>query len=332
MSFEDAAAALEGAIEADNGVTPTPAPAPVPAEQAPVVPTTPEGETTPTQVQPSQLARDEYGRFTTPSETTPLPDTFDGGQFNPDTLPPELQAGWKQLQAAFTQKTQLLADERKQFEGIDAAEARQALELYTALQDPSYLVQFHGELTQALQAQGLTRAEAKAEAAQVISEVGGKPQGSVSDALAQLRNDPELAPVADELTQLRQEVSAIRAERETERARQWEAQQQMALAGEIIRQESVLRENGFNEAQIERVHELAAFHDGNLLHAAESYRAMRQETIEEFLAAKEAVSPGVGPLPGSGGTSEIPTHPQDLDEALKAALGSLAEQGITHIG
>jgi hypothetical protein len=141
--------------------------------------------------------------------TEPAADTFDGGQFNPDTLPPELQPGWKQLQAAFTQRPRRLQERRaleeqaSQFEGIDPSAAREALELYTALQDPDYLVQFHGELSQALQAQGLSKAQAEAVAAQQVEQAGGISRGNVSDTLAALRSDPELAPVADELTQLR---------------------------------------------------------------------------------------------------------------------------------
>src|SRR5205823_6609699 len=114
---------------------------------------------------------------------------------------------------------------------------REAVELYTALQDPSYLVQFHSELSQALQSQGLTKAEAEHVATQQVEQAGGN-AGAVSDTLAALRNDPELAPMADELTQLRTMVQAMSADRERERAEQLEVQHQMAVAGEQIRQEA----------------------------------------------------------------------------------------------
>jgi hypothetical protein len=150
------------------------------AEQPPVVPATPEGETSPTPVQPS-FPRDEHGRFMRPEPVTPdlAADTFDGGQFNPDTLAPELQPAWKQLQAAFTRKTQEIALERQQFEGLDPQVAREAVELYSALQDPSYLQQFHQELTVALQqTHGLSPAQASAEAATQMEQASAQPQGA----------------------------------------------------------------------------------------------------------------------------------------------------------
>lgn len=337
MSFDDAAAALEGAIEQDAG----PAPALAPAEQAPVVHPTPEGEQSTTQVQPepSALARDEFGRFmrqTDEPATEPASDTFDSGQFNPDTLPPELQPGWKQLQAAFTQKTQTLAERQReletqaqQFEGIDPSAAREALELYTNLQDPSYLVQFHSELSAALQAQGLSAAQASEEAARRMDGAVGQPQGSVSDSLSTLRSDPELAPVAEEITSLRQMVLQMQSERESERTQQLEVQRQMAIAGEQIRQEAALVEQGFNEKQLQRVHQLSGAFGGNLLMTAEAFRAVREEALSEFVLQKGAVDVGVGALGGTGSTSVIPTQIESLDQGEKAALEHLRQAGIT---
>jgi hypothetical protein len=339
MSFEDAAAALGSAIEQDYG-TPSPTPAPVPTEQAPTVPTTPEGETPAPQVQPevSSLARDEFGRFMARTETPatePAADTFDEGQFNPDLLPPELQPGWKQLQGAFTRKTQELAERQKtleeqasQFEGIDPSAAREALELYTNLQDPSYLVQFHSELSAALQAQqGLSPAQADAEAARRMEDASG---ATVSDSLSALRSDPELAPVADELTQLRTMVQQMQADREAERAQQYEVQRQMAIAGEQIRQEAVLVEQGFNAKQLKRVHELSPAFGGNLLQAAEAFRAIREDALTDFVAQKGAVDVGVGALGGTQTTSVVPTQVETLDQGLEAALEHLRQAGITN--
>lgn len=333
MSFADAEAALGAAIDADSGA-PAPLPAPAP-EQAPVAPTTPEGVPAPQQVQPTPtFNRDEQGRFAprTPEEPTPVADTlFEGTPVNPDELiaqHPELAPLVKQLEGAFTRKTQALAEQRKQFEGLDPAVAREAVELYTALQDPQYLQQFHQELTSALQAQGLTPAQASAEAARQMDEATGQPGGSVSDQLAALKADPELAPVADAFSQLKAELDAMKAERQAEREAQELAQMQMALAGEIVRQESVLREQGFKEKDLDRIHELAAFHDGNLLQAAESYRAMQQELIADYLASKAAAPSGAGPVPGHVTPSEVPTQITTTEQGLAAALQHLAAAGI----
>src|SRR6185312_3269254 len=92
------------ALQADEQSAPDPgfaANPPVPEQAAPAAP---EG----------QPAPESATLFETPAESEG--DTFDGGKFNPDLLPDELQPGWKQLQAAFTQRTQELAEQRKQFE------------------------------------------------------------------------------------------------------------------------------------------------------------------------------------------------------------------------
>jgi hypothetical protein len=56
------------------------------------------------------------------------------------------------------------------------------------------------------------------------------------------------------------------------------------------------RENGFNDKQLTRVHELSGAFGGNLLQAADVFRAIRQEALEDFVAQKAAVDPGVGAL------------------------------------
>jgi len=344
MSFEDAASALEGAIAADAGETPVTPVAPV--EQATPAPTTPEGQTTPAQVQPTQ-PRDEFGRITTPEQTPAQTDTFDGGQFNPDTLPPELQPGWKQLQAAYTRKTQELAQQRAQFDGLgDPETVRTAVELYTALQDPQYLTQFHKELTDALQAQGLSPVQASAEAARQI-EAAVAPEGTATSAtpdIARLKEEyPELAPFLDQTTALQQRLDSFeQAQRERQEAEAL-AYTQMAVAGELQRQENILisqhpewnvpdPETG--ERAIDHIYELSSYHDGNLLTAAQRYEQIINGAVGRYVQGKASVAEtsGLTPPRGVAGTSEQPTAPQTLDEGLKAALAHLAQAGIDTIG
>jgi hypothetical protein len=331
MSFEDATAALGNAIEADAGPEPvvhTPH-VPAPVEQAPVAPTTPEGETTPVQVQPGP-PRDEHGRFaarpleepTAPAVAEPAQDTFDAGQFNPDTLPPELQPGWKQLQAAYTQKTQELAEQRRQLEGIDPAQAQEAIQLYQALQDPNYLREFYTELSEVL-GEGTSTTEAAP---------APEANPAVSDTLAALKADPELAPVAEQLSQLQAELQSMKdaqaAEREAAELANW----QMAMAGEIQRQEAVLIKDGLDEKKhLPYVHDIAGAYEGNLLEAANVFQRIRQEAISEYLNGKQVVEPGVAPAPGASQTSEVPTTPQDLDEGLRAALMHAHQAGLTEL-
>jgi hypothetical protein len=327
MSFADAEAALGDAIEAEN--------APVSTEQA-VAPATPEGTSTPTEVQPhhaAQQPRDPAsGKFIRPdgslSDTPELAvaDTFDGGQFNPDTLAPELQAGWKQLQAAYTQKTQQLAAERQQ--------TAQAVELFNALQDPTYLQQFHAELSTHLQAQGLTSAEANVEAAQRIeAEVSGQATEPTVD-LAALKADPELAPLAAALEAQQQRLDSFEEQAKAREEAEAMANWQMAVAGELQRQEmSILQANPhYTESDMDAVHELAAYFDGNLHQAQQRYEAIGQSLVDRYLNQKQQHVEGTpGAVTGTA-MSEIPETLDSLDDGLRGALESLAQQGIDTIG
>lgn len=331
MSFEDAVAELDAAVAQDAG---TPAPTPAPVEQATPAPVpTPEGETPAPQVQPD-FNRDELGRFARFEPETPAVeetvDTFDGGKFNPDQLPEELRPGWNQLQAAFTQKTQELAEQRKMFEGVDLAEARQAYDFYQQLQDPQYLVQFHGELSQALEAQGLTPAQANAEAARQLGTTAPAVE-QAGDALAALRSDPELAPVAEMVGGLQSQLQQMQQQMAQAEAMRAQEQMELAVAGEMLRQESLLREAGMKDEHINAVKQLAPSFDGSLLEAAEAFKSIREQTLTEWLESKQTVEAGVGPVQNPQTVSEIPTQIEDLDTALKAAQGALAEQGITDL-
>jgi len=335
MSFAEAEAALGNAIEAEN--------APVGTEQAVVPPATPQGEVTPTEVQPHHAAtqpRDPAsGKFILPdgslSDTpAPVADTplFEG--VNPDQLiaqHPELAPFVKQLQGEWTRKTQGLAEQRKQFEGLDPQIARQATELYTALQDPAYLTQFHAELSTHLQAQGLTPAQANAEAAQ---RIGDEVEGAQGEApaldLSALKADPELAPIAAALEAQQSRLDSFEAQNKEREEAEAMANWQMAVAGELQRQEmTILQVNPhYTEADMDSVHQLAAHFDGNLLAAQQRYEAIGQSLVDRFLQQKQAhteVTPGS--LSGVV-TSEVPETLVSLDDGLKGALGALAEQGI----
>jgi len=122
-------------------------------------------------------------------------DSFMGEDFNPDLLPEELQPGFKQLQANYTRKTQELAEQRKQFEGLgDPEQVQQAVELFESLKNPEYLQSFHQELGSVLQEMGLTPAEAAQVAQEITDEQAAEPQ--LSPDLQQLvASDPDLTPL-----------------------------------------------------------------------------------------------------------------------------------------
>src|SRR5439155_1525580 len=100
-------------------------------------------------------------------------ESFMGSDFNPDLLPDELKPGFKQLQAAFTQKTQSIAEQRKALEELGDPEAlKTAHELYTSLQDPEYLKSFYSELGSVVRELGLVEDPAAPEAPAVPAEPG----------------------------------------------------------------------------------------------------------------------------------------------------------------
>jgi hypothetical protein len=329
MSFEDAVAELGNSIESDvSGDAPAQMPS-TPAEQT-TPSTTPEGETNP-QVQP-QFARDELGRFAPPPAAEPTADTFDGGKFNPDTLPPELQDGWKQLQAAFTQKTQEVAQQRQQLEQFgDLNQVAQAVQLFNTLQDPQALTQFHSELTQALQAQGLSPVHASAEAARQIEES----QTAAPDADRLREEFPELAPFLENQQRLEQRISQFETQAQQRQEAEELAYTQMALAGELQRQEMAIRDANpaYKDQDVDAIYELSSFYDGNLLQAQQRYEQIVSSRIESYLAGKQSASAtgGLGPAANAGTLSDQPEAPHTLAEAQKAAERYLIEAGIDSV-
>ncbi|MGE5596439.1 MAG: hypothetical protein ACM3S1_10455, partial [Hyphomicrobiales bacterium] len=111
------------------------------------------------------------GTQQTTEGTTPAGDSFT--KLDPNSLPPELRPFYTSMQADYTRKMQEAAPFRQLADevGLDPDGLRQAAELYSALQDPQALVEFHTELTNALMAEGLTHAEATAAATQHIGDV-----------------------------------------------------------------------------------------------------------------------------------------------------------------
>jgi len=327
MSFEDAVAELGASIESDvSGDAPAPM-APAPAEQA-APSTTPEGQNEP-QVQP-QYNRDDAGRFARPAEPAAT-DTFDGGKFDPDTLAPELQEGWKQLQAAFTQKTQEVAAQRKQLEQFgDLNQVAQAVQLMHTLQDPQALTQFHSELTAHLQAQGLTPVQASAEAARQIEDAQAPAAAPDADRLRE--EFPELAPFLENQQRLEQRLSQFEAQAQQQQEAQELAYTQMALAGELQRQEMAIRESNptYKDEDLDAIYELSSFYDGNLLTAQQRYEQIVSSRISAYLSDKQSASEtsGLGPAAGAGLPSEQPVAPQTLEEAQRAAMRYLGEAGI----
>ena len=246
-------------------------------------------------------------------------DSFTGDTFNPDLLPPELQDGWKQLQAAYTRKTQSLAEERKALEQLGSPEElQQAREFYQSLQDPEYLKAFYGELGGVLKELGLSPDEA----AVVVEEVTAPETPALPPELAQVaQQDPELAPLVDQFTQMRTELDQFRqeqAEREKALAKERELMNQ---AAEIDRMVQAVREDhpDYSDDDWQAIYDRAVAFDGNVLRAAELYEADKNRIIESYLSQKQTPH-AVEPTGGAGTvTEDEPTKLNTLDDAQAAA-------------
>lgn len=271
----------------------------------------PDPGTTPTDATPE-------GQATQETATAPA-DSF--SKLDPNALPPELRPYYESMQGDYTRKTQEAAPFRSiaTDTGLGPDELRQAAELYAALQDPQQLVQFHGELSAALQANGLTPAEASAAATQHIAETQQRPL----DTQQGWSDDPE----EQRLQALEQRLAGFEQSQRAQQEQVQREQMQMALVSEMNRQEGVVREShpDWNQSDIDAVYELSAFYGGSLIDASSRYDEVVSDRVARILNGKGAVAsnpanaPLAPPVPGV-------TRPQtfdSLEDAHKAAMAAV---------
>ena len=258
---------------------------------------------------PSQGPSDEQGaagNADTGESFTPI---------NPDDLPEELQPLAKQLQGAFTRKTQELAELRKSYEAFGDADPRQVLEAYQfaqALQtDPRVAMQVHQELSQVLQAQGFMPAQADAQAAQMMQGNQSQPQGddfdmSWMDDESGFGVPPEIQQELAEMHQFRQQFAEQQA--------QMQFEQQIAAQHNAIQQQHP----EYGESDYDRIYKIAAT-TGDLISAEREYAGWKDEMIASFLKDKRSVPAAT---PAQTGPAQVPQQGfQDLfDPNLEAAV------------
>jgi hypothetical protein len=314
--MEDVQAELNAAAVADGAIEAPEAPA---AEQAApeVVASAPKGESEPQ------------------TEEQPAGDSEVFAPFNPDTLPPELVPAWKQLQGAFTRKTQELAEREKQFEALGPVEdIEQAVDLYTRLSDPENWPQLHQELTEALEEAGMTPRQAEAEASRMV--------GEATDGGFELdTDDPELAPYAKAIRAEREARTALQARLDAFESRQnalaeteeAERAQQYRIF-EMNRQAAAIRQAnpGYDDTDIGMTVKLGSFYNDDLIGAQADLEAYVAHRMERYLASKQsAQSPSLQPSPGAGIDSEKgPTEferVQDVEDAAVADVRALMDAG-----
>jgi hypothetical protein len=316
MTYEEAAASISEAVKTDPEFTPgapdplehpaqaAEAPAPADQEAAP----TPEVET----------PAGEPSDFESPDSDS----SFMDGDFNPDLLPVELQPGWKQLQGAFTRKTQELAEQRKTFEELGDPDAlRQAQEFYQSLQDPQYLKDFYSELGNVVREMGLVEDDSPAAPEAPVET----PQAELPAELkAIVDSDPELQPFVDRFAAMEQRLNSFEQQAQESAQAMENERLLMDQAAEIDRMVGAVREQHpeYNDDDWQAIYDRAVAFDGDVLKAADLFQADRDRIIAGYLEQKQ-VAPAA-PLPGAGTVTE-PTEEKalTLDEADKAAQAYL---------
>lgn len=247
-------------------------------------------------------------------------DLFEGTQINPDELPAELQPLVKQLQAAFTQKTQSLAAERTQIEALgDIESLQQAVELFDRINDPSNWGQLYQELTVAMQQQGMTPAEAQVAATQVVQ------QEQAAALNLDSIDDPDLAPLVQQLKTQQAELDQLKSARQEEQQNAQAEYERQAFLGELQRQENAVRaaHPDWDDNKVLAVYQMSSFFGGNLAPAAEALSKLLSGERELYLNQKAAAATETGRIAaprGAGQQSEHVSDPQTIREAEAEAL------------
>jgi hypothetical protein len=224
------------------------------------------------------------------------PDVESFTGFDPNSLPDDLQAVYKSMQADYTRKTQDLASLR-QYEslaqmGVDPNDAVQMVSFFQDMQnDPQLAVEY----LSSLQSQ--------------IEQVPDNQfvEGYTPDSYEGL--PPDLA----------NELAAMRDFREQYFAQQ---EQMEIMAGlEMEEQQIRVANPHYSDDDVEAIYNLAYSTGGDLKAAADQYHGIQQRLLGGYLEAKQAPM-GATPAP-VGGSNIPPKSFANLDEAHKAAMEAL---------
>lgn len=269
------------------------------------------GEVAPEAAQPTPAAPENNPAAPAPTatpEVTPDAGTTPEESFapgiDPMTLPPELQAIYRNMQSHFTRTQQTLREKEASLDGLNVEEARGAIEFVNALNtDPQYALAVHTELTQALQSAGMSPAEAHQAASDAISNESEQYTDDTSD----------YGSVPPDVLQRLERAEQFMQTQE-------EAQMRASYETELTRQEMAIRQGHpeWDDADIGTVYGLAYSYGGDLHAAADAYVAEQARWATRFMQAKASVPSG---QPGVTSHGEVPAEaPADLNAATAAAL------------
>lgn len=307
MSHEDAIAALQEAVVADE--TPAPA-APEQAVEAPSASTPAPVEGAPEEsVTEPEVQAPEAGN--TEEEFVP---------FNPDDLPPDLIPAWKQLQSSFTPRLQEAAAIKKQVEELGGLDTlQQAANLYQQIGDPQNWPALYEELYQAMEQAGFEFEDGHE------APIAPLAPGQLPD------DDPDLAPLVRELETLRgrsdeqqQLIENFVQAQEYQRTVAEEELRQAQLLAHMQQQVVGIRQANpsYTDDDMRAIIELAPFFNDDFGLAQQRYEEMFATRLNRWLDAKKAAGASVStqPVAGAGIVSTEDSEPQTLREAEEEAV------------
>lgn len=223
----------------------------------------------------------------------------------PEEYRPYVEQAYKSFQGDYTRKTQELAEQRKQFEGLDPESAREAVQFVELVQtDPNYALAVTQALTEQLQAAGYSPAQADAMAAQQMQEFNnGADDGW---------EDESYGAVPPEFQQKLNELEAWKSQQEQLQRQQW-------WENKLTNDAAAIRaaHPDYTEADMNDIFALSWSTGGDLQKAQESFEAQRQRIMQSYLQEKANVPAGTPPSSGPGVT---PTVPKTMDEGHAMAL------------
>lgn len=226
--------------------------------------------------------------------TTSPEDTFTS--IDLDSLPPEAQEAYKNMQGDYTRKTQEIAPLRQALlaSGMDVDTARQALEFVQALNDPTNVQALYQRLHSEYGDEG-----GSGEFPNYEETFGDVEEVDPRDRL--------LAQVQSRLDQM--ETRSIETE----------------VKAELDRMEAVVRTGHpeWDDEDLNTVARLAIPYQGDLMRAATDYTALRQRIVGAHISGKAQVPAGATGI-GATGHAETPQKFDSLDSAHEAALRLLA--------
>jgi hypothetical protein len=244
----------------------------------------------------------------TPSETPVVEavteDTFTA--IDASKLEGEALRAYQNMQRDYTQKTQALAEARKQYAqieetGMDAATAAQAAQLFQRLDsDPEFAKNFIKQFQGTLQERGYWDEEAAAE-----------------DADEDYSTEIELPK---ELQTKIAELEAFKNSYEQEKREAFYLQQ-------IQSQELALKDQfKYNDSQIEDIRQLAFSTQGDLNKANDLYLSMQDRFAQNYLTSKGNANAIVPPNPQGGVVQTPPVKITNMKDAENAARAAFAQE------